>query len=582
MILRRQVTLWLLGALIVINSSLPTLAEQSKPIYVISDLHMGVGKVTDKITGDDCKSQVSKGAWHCLEDFRWPEALKAFLLKISNDNPAGVDLVIAGDLLDLLQHPTIRRPIPPAKGEEECGYSVEEMKRIVTDVLAGHKEEFGSMRLFLASGVNRIFVMPGNHDAALFEDKIWKLVSEAIPQGRDRFLRWTSETWFSADGAIAIEHGHQNPWDINKFPGWPASVTKECPDSKRFYRPWGELFMEALYNDAERELPLIDNLVPDSQGISVYSEHAKQEGTFLEDLAKFVLFNVLQTSRYQKLTVLEVDKDKNSLKPIKIDINFCKCCIGEDLILRSPEGQSYNSLAGTAGSKEQKKFRLALREQVRSLDDGAVKELCLREMVAEEGKLTPNPDLRDEPGCSEKLAMAKRMIGDRDGTHLLEQRLTILRQQKEGLRFYFFGHTHEAKTGTPVVIPEGIFQGRRVTAFNSGAFQRLIDKDFLEASKKEENGKAPKEQFTKEDTASQRLKESDFKKKESDVAVLGRLTHEDMKPCYPVLAVTYDAKNNPTVRLKQWYKKEDVSDKGEFLDACDLRCSARPANCPKE
>ncbi len=54
-----------------------------------------------------------------------------------------------------------------------------------------------------------------------------------------------------------------------------------------------------------------------------------------------------------------------------------------------------------------------------------------------------------------------------------------------------------------------------------------------------------------------------------------------MKACYPVLAVTYEKANYPSVKLRQWYKAEDTADKGEFLDACDCRCSARPANCPK-
>src|SRR5947199_6989910 len=64
-----------------------------RPIVVISDLHFGVGK-----SGEE---------WDRLEDFRWNTALRGFLDKVSTRFGNAVDLVVAGDLLELWQHPKI-------------------------------------------------------------------------------------------------------------------------------------------------------------------------------------------------------------------------------------------------------------------------------------------------------------------------------------------------------------------------------------------------------------------------------------------------------------------------------------------
>lgn len=58
----------------------------------ISDLHFGIGRKAD-------------GSWDPKEDFRWPRALEGFLERISEEGHERVDLVIAGDLLELWQPP---------------------------------------------------------------------------------------------------------------------------------------------------------------------------------------------------------------------------------------------------------------------------------------------------------------------------------------------------------------------------------------------------------------------------------------------------------------------------------------------
>ena len=96
-------------------------------------------------------------------------------------------------------------------------------------------------------------------------------------------------------------------------------------------------------------------------------------------------------------------------------------------------------------------------------------------------------------------------------------------------------------------------EGKTIKAYNTGAFLRLMDKDYLKRSEKPG---------------------------ESDLAAFERLTHDDLKPCYPVLAVTYDQANRPRPELRQWYQEETIFlGDGKFLDGCSNECSAPPANC---
>ena len=267
----------------------PAFAEQAmRPIYVISDLHMGVGKA-----GND---------WHALEDFRWPRAFDGFLQYIKKLHPSGVDLVIAGDFLELWQHPTVACT---KLHDTECGCSVNEMTQIVGDVIKGHRSEFASLETFLKENQNRVHLLPGNHDAALMKDEIWDLVAKAVKTGGERFVRVKSQTWLSPDKEIAIEHGHQFTFDVNRFPDWPNGITKNCNDEKRFFRTEGERFVQTLYNEKEAGIPLIDNLVPESVGMSIYGQYSDLKGKKKEDISRLFTFILLETSWRQKMQWLE-------------------------------------------------------------------------------------------------------------------------------------------------------------------------------------------------------------------------------------------------------------------------------------
>jgi UDP-2,3-diacylglucosamine pyrophosphatase LpxH len=524
----------ILVALLAIPMIGSALAENDmRPIYVISDLHMGVGK--------------AGGDWNVLEDFRWPRAFDGFLKQLSKDHPNGVNLVIAGDFLELWQHPTVACA---NLQDTDCGCSLEEMKQIVREVIAGHQSEFESLGRFLSNTRNRVILLPGNHDAALMEDEIWGLVVKAFPSGRERLSRVNSTTWLSEDGKIAIEHGHQFAFDINRYPDWPDVITKVCNGDKRFFRTGGENFVQTLYNKKEAEIPLIDNLVPEAIGISIYSQYSDLKGKKVEDISRLFIFLLLETSLYQKMQFLEIKHGLSMQDKATIDktIDFCRQCVGEDLVLSTEEGQTIRALAGITSAEQEKALRLSLREQMASLDENAFRELCLRAADRSKGFLKPNPNMEKDPKCSKPLGYGISKLIDPKGEHVRKTRIDQLNRANPGMRMYVFGHTHDATISEDVTLR----RGKTVKAFNTGAFQRLMNKQYFD-----QNRQAG----------------------EDDVKLVGRLTHDDMKPCYPALEILYDEKGIPTAQLKQWYQTEVISGNGKFLDACSEDCSARPANC---
>jgi hypothetical protein len=71
-------------------------------------------------------------------------------------------------------------------------------------------------------------------------------------------------------------------------------------------QPWGEQFVQRLFNTTEREYPIIDNVSPESVGAKYRYANRKVVGT-VADLARFIAFNLFETSIIQKIHVLGDD-----------------------------------------------------------------------------------------------------------------------------------------------------------------------------------------------------------------------------------------------------------------------------------
>src|SRR5262249_26120630 len=130
----------------------------------VSDFHMGRGHLPD-------------GPWYPQEDFRWPNALKGFFTTIRELCKDQADHIMLGDWLWLWEPPAGTFCSRPAPG---LGCTVEEYEHIARAVSRAHAADLAALGAFAAAGDNRLYIVPGNHDAALVLQPVWDIVREAL------------------------------------------------------------------------------------------------------------------------------------------------------------------------------------------------------------------------------------------------------------------------------------------------------------------------------------------------------------------------------------------------------------------
>lgn len=497
--------------------------ERDRPIVVISDLHLGPGLEND--------------ATRPFEDFRWTADLTSFLKAVRSRGEDRVDLVIAGDLFELWQHPTVECESPG--GDEDLGCSAERVEAVAKVVLQAHQADLKELGEFARAGDNRLFVVPGNHDAALMLDRVWELVAVRIGASSQRVQRVASGQWVSRDQLVAVEHGHQIGADVNRFPDWPE-VTRLRDGQEYMVRTWGENLVDRLFNPVEKEKPLIDNLQPVSASVKYQWKSQKVEGK-AADIARFVMFNVFQTSLAQKVA-LAPEGTEPSEKPrwdvglarsrehrLVIDALPTDDPLRQVLLSEDPAWADVRAQLD-AGVEDPKLFR---EEEILALCD----RIAL---------LGSSDSTGGRVACTTTLgsALLQSLVPD---DRVLGRYLAQLRKQYHQLQIFIFGHTHEQR------VPRRVRGGAgEVVVANTGAFQRLLGEDTL-LSQAAERKIEPREAFSV-------------------------LTLEDIPACYPVVWVEY--KNGlPEAKAQNWFVNPKDG-KGEFVGACDTRCGYRsPASC---
>ena len=215
-------------------------AVPARTIVVISDLHMGPGRD-------------ASGAWHPYEDFRWRDEFIAFL----NALPGDTDLVINGDLFELLQSTTV----PCGR----AGCTAAEALQRLEEVIRAHRDELAAIGKFAAAKSNRVHIVPGDHDAALFLPEVWRRAAAAFGAPVDRVTFVTAGSWRSADGRVHVEHGHQLPTSADRFSKWPSPVTT-VNGRAHIERPWGEQIVLPFYDRTESKYPIVDNIAEEGVG----------------------------------------------------------------------------------------------------------------------------------------------------------------------------------------------------------------------------------------------------------------------------------------------------------------------------
>ncbi|MEN8689994.1 MAG: metallophosphoesterase [Desulfobacterales bacterium] len=523
-------SLWFLIACTSVNSgSIPPLAKTafsqppagSRLIVLISDLHMGIGRQKNS-------------TWHETEDFRWPRALKGMLDEISRRGNDAVDLFIVGDLLELWQPPD---DITCIGVSEDLGCTVAEMRQITEAIVNAHAQEMADLKAFSKKGQNRLHIVPGNHDAALLLAEVWEVMAEALDarSGRVNFVE--SGVWISPDGRVLVEHGHQIGRDVNRYLDWPL-VVRWDEASKKYYliRPWGENFVQKIFNDVEREYPLIDNLSPETAGIR-YRMADRSLWQTAEDVATFLAFNLFETSLSQKVAMLGPEEAKAPSWDLAVGRE-----LGYKLFANALEPEDPFRKSLLDDNPESEALRKTLDEIVRDsnrLSDADVSMYCdltaiRREALtgAEKGSWETCED--PELGSTiESLLYSKETV--------LRKHLINRRQQFTDLTVFIYGHTHQLEERWTLTLEED----DTVSVLNSGAFQRLIDEPgFLKRVDADPTIETPAEGFK-------------------------MMPLEALAPCYTFVMVPYkDGKPAPVT--KQWYMPENGQ--GQIINPGDGKC----------
>ena len=452
--------------------------------------------------------------------------MRGFLAYISEEGKGRVDLVVVGDFLELWQTP---EQIECKGPNSDYGCSLDELEEMVGLVLAAHRKDFGLLAKFAATNENCVHIVPGNHDAALLIDRIWAPVKKALQADGGCVSRPESGRWTSEDGRVVAEHGHQIGWDPNRYGKWPT-VTAEIEDRTFLRRPWGEQFVQRLFNETETEYPLVDNLSPSSAGAK-YRMRDRTAGQNAKDIARFLKFNLMETSLRQKLRILG---ERDPTAPPEWDIESARL-LGADLFLLAMAEDDPMVIAAREAVSEDglREALAALAADPELLPDDEVLALCDQIEVrgGDVGCETTTPGTLGA-AISRLVSSRKRTVGPY---------VKKIWKEAPRVRVFVYGHTHAFEKEWVKKM-----NGRkRVAILNDGAFQRVIDDSRFRAlakSKGLENGEA-----------------------------LRQLSLDDLPPCYTFVRVTKSPLRGIERELLAWYQEEGSD--GMPVDVCDKRCA---------
>ena len=481
--------------------------DGSRLVAVISDHHAGIGRRPD-------------GRWHETEDFRWETELEAFLDALAVRGGERVDLIIAGDLLELWQPPA---DIRCDGASADLGCTVPQMRAITERVLAAHPRLTQALRRFAERGENRLHIIPGNHDSALLLAAVWQPLAQALDVGRGRVNLVANGVWSSRDGSVVVEHGHQIGADVNRYEDWPG-ITRSATAGTYLVRPWGERFVQKLFNEQEAGYPIIDNLSPEAAGARYHMAERGLWGS-AADMARFLVFNLTETSPAQKASFVggetAAGQEPDEARGRAQGHRLFAAALAED----DPYGR-----AMLADTPEGAALRAELDALARDGERLSPAELLL---------LCDQAALRGKPLCIEPTAgyMAQKLLVPRE--RVLRQHLAQRLEQYPRMRVFVYGHTHELEKRWPVQVNSMI----SVDVLNSGAFQRVVgEKGYLERVNK------------KGVTPAQGLRLLDL---------------DDLPPCYSAVLMP-EASGGATPETLRWHMPPGTA--GAFVPVGDPRC----------
>lgn len=478
-------------------------------LAVISDHHIGNGRRDD-------------GKWHRTEDFRWDNALRVFLDRMTHCSGGRADLVIAGDLLELWQ------PLPQLHCKNKEGCTVDEMVAITTNVLKGHPDTWVILRDFADKADNRIHVIPGNHDAALLLPEVWRVFHDALDASPGRVRLVQNGLWVSDDGLVLVEHGHQIGSDVNRYDTWPQ-ILRSSNGQQLIVQPWGENFVQSIFNEEEETYPIIDNLSPEAAGAR-YRMADRGKWRTAKDMARFLAFNLFETSFQQKTASLGESEQAAPEWNLELGREMGHLLFANALAADDPFRQVLLGKSLAAAALRAELDELA-RDQNRT-SNAEIELLCDQIAIRQVTQQCAETHLG---ALLEKLLVPRKQVM-RDH---LESR--IAQPGLEKVRVFIYGHTHLLEEAWNLDLDPFI----RMTVLNSGAFQRVVDEAGFLARVNTKPGLTPSK-------------------------ALGVFQPEDLAPCYTAVLVPPYEKNTPLPQTVQWYADENA--KGQFVTTDDARC----------
>lgn len=207
------------------------------------------------------------------------------------------------DLLDRHQRPRLRGH-RLQESDTELGCNESEALARLGHIVAQHPEFIDALRKFAVRGTNRVYIVPGNHDAALLFPTVRAYLQEKFSGARVQVIE--RGYWLSEDGTIYADHGHQFD-EVNEFADWPNPFVQK--NGVAYLRkPWGENMVQQFYNQYEGIFPIVDNLSREWDGVDFAIDEAGL-GNTTAAVGRFARFFIFRQSLRQAGTALGEKKD---------------------------------------------------------------------------------------------------------------------------------------------------------------------------------------------------------------------------------------------------------------------------------
>jgi hypothetical protein len=339
--------LWWPGAGVAVT--LAAAQERGSPrlVAVIADLHMGLGRD-------------AAGAWRVEEDFRWGEEFALFLDALDAAGRGATDLVLNGDTFELDRLPdSACGGSDPALGCTESA-ALAEIER----VLAAHAGTLDVLAAFAGSGSNRLFLVPGEHDAALLFPAVAQRVERALGSPGSRVSVAVAGSWRSEDGQVYVEHGHQIGWRVDRFEAWPAPFVERA-GQRHLARSVSASAVDTFFAEHEERYPVVDNFADEGAGLvhGLAAEEATDLGAAAPALLRYVLFRM----PWQQF---RLDLDAGDVQPPAWDLDAVRAQGPSFLVDALPNDDRFKPLAQRA---QEGGLLTALMDD---LDDDELVALC--------------------------------------------------------------------------------------------------------------------------------------------------------------------------------------------------------------